>query len=92
MPMTSHPLTKVHRMFELVEPLATVSFSDVVTEAFRALGLRNYWDGYFAGRAAPRRWAWRRPRWCTRPSTTSLTARWPGTSPGCGRRPPRRRR
>ena len=45
--------SNVHRMFELVEPLATVAFSDVVTEAFLALGLRNYWDGYFAGRAAP---------------------------------------
>ncbi|MDX6280465.1 MAG: hypothetical protein QOH03_1536 [Kribbellaceae bacterium] len=51
--MTSQPLVKVHRMFELVEPLATVSFSRVVTEAFLALGMRNYWDGYFAGRAAP---------------------------------------
>jgi hypothetical protein len=40
-------------MFELVEPIATVTFSDGPTEAFRALGMRNYWDGYFAGRAAP---------------------------------------
>ncbi|MEU4197226.1 MarR family transcriptional regulator [Kribbella sp. NPDC026611] len=40
-------------MFELVEPIATVTFSDAVTEAFLALGMRNYWDGYFAGRAAP---------------------------------------
>jgi len=40
-------------MFELVEPIATVTFSDVATEAFLALGMRNYWDGYFAGRAAP---------------------------------------
>ena len=49
----SHPLAKVHRMFELVEPIATVTFSEVPTEAFLALGMRNYWDGYFAGRAAP---------------------------------------
>lgn len=48
-----HPQAKVHRMFELVEPIATVTFSKVPTEAFLALGLRNYWDGYFAGRAAP---------------------------------------
>jgi hypothetical protein len=41
------------RMFELVEPIATVSFSKVATETFLALGMRNYWDGYFAGRAAP---------------------------------------
>jgi hypothetical protein len=49
----SHPHAKVHRMFELVEPIATVTFSKVPTEAFLALGMRNYWDGYFAGRAAP---------------------------------------
>src|SRR2546421_2561529 len=48
-----HPQAKVHRMFELVEPIATVTFSEVPTEAFLALGMRNYWDGYFAGRAAP---------------------------------------
>jgi hypothetical protein len=48
-----HPQAKVHRMFELVEPIATVAFSEVTTEAFLALGMRNYWDGYFAGRAAP---------------------------------------
>jgi hypothetical protein len=48
-----HPRTKIHRMFELVEPIGTVSFSSGPDEAFRALGMRNYWDGYFAGRAAP---------------------------------------
>ncbi|WP_168221368.1 MarR family transcriptional regulator [Actinomadura sp. WMMA1423] len=40
-------------MAELIEPIATVTFSEVPTEAFLALGMRNYWDGYFAGRAAP---------------------------------------
>ena len=49
----AHPRAKIHRMFELVEPIATVSFTDVVTEAFRDVGMRDYWDGYFAGRAAP---------------------------------------
>lgn len=48
-----HPQAKVHRMFELVEPIATVTFSELPTQAFLALGMRNYWDGYFAGRAAP---------------------------------------
>lgn len=48
-----HSKTKIHRMFELVEPIATVTFSAVATEEFLALGMRNYWDGYFAGRAAP---------------------------------------
>jgi DNA-binding MarR family transcriptional regulator len=48
-----HPQTKVHRMFELVEPIGAITFSEVPNEAFLALGMRNYWDGYFAGRAAP---------------------------------------
>ncbi|PXX60906.1 hypothetical protein DFR70_10997 [Nocardia tenerifensis] len=48
-----HPQAKIHRMFELVEPIATITFSEVPNEAFLAVGMRNYWDGYFAGRAAP---------------------------------------
>ncbi|BFU46606.1 MarR family winged helix-turn-helix transcriptional regulator [Krasilnikovia sp. MM14-A1004] len=48
-----HPRVKIHRMFELCEPIAAVTFSEVPNEAFLALGMRNYWDGYFAGRAAP---------------------------------------
>jgi hypothetical protein len=47
------PQARVHGMFQLVEPIATVTFSQVPNEAFLALGMRNYWDGYFAGRAAP---------------------------------------
>jgi hypothetical protein len=50
-----HPQPQVRRMFELVEPIATVTFSKVPNEAFLALGIRNYWDGYFAGRAGPGR-------------------------------------
>ena len=49
----SHPQAKVHRMFELVEPIAAITFSTVPNEAFLAVGMRNFWDGYFAGRAAP---------------------------------------
>jgi hypothetical protein len=49
----SHPQAKIHRMFELVEAIGTVTFSEVPNEAFLAAGMRNYWDGYFAGRAAP---------------------------------------
>jgi hypothetical protein len=42
------------RMFQLVEPIAVVTYnSDEPTEALMALGLRNVWDAYFAGRAAP---------------------------------------
>ena len=48
-----HSQAKIHRMFELIEPIATVTYSDVPNEAFLAIGMRNYWDGYFAGRAAP---------------------------------------
>lgn len=48
-----HPQAKIHRMSELVGPIGTVTFSEVPTEEFLALGMRNYWDGYFAGRAAP---------------------------------------
>jgi hypothetical protein len=48
-----HPPVKIHRMFELVEPIGAVTFSETVNDEFLALGMRNYWDGYFAGRAAP---------------------------------------
>jgi Helix-turn-helix family len=48
-----HPQAKVHRMSELIEPIGAIAFSEVPKEAFLALGMRNYWDGYFAGRAAP---------------------------------------
>ncbi|MGK5552302.1 MarR family winged helix-turn-helix transcriptional regulator [Actinomadura kijaniata] len=40
-------------MFELLEPIATVTFSEGPNQAFLDLGMRDYWDGYFAGRAAP---------------------------------------
>jgi hypothetical protein len=48
-----HLQAKIHRMSELIEPIGCVTFSEVPNEAFLALGMRNYWDGYFAGRAAP---------------------------------------
>src|SRR5215813_5666640 len=42
------------RLYRLVEPIHLVTyFSREPTDALMALGLRNYWDGYFAGRAAP---------------------------------------
>ena len=42
------------RLFRLVEPIHMVTyFADEPTNALMALGHRNYWDGYFAGRAAP---------------------------------------
>ncbi|MDX3189916.1 MarR family transcriptional regulator [Streptomyces sp. MN03-5084-2B] len=42
------------RMYDLVEPIGLVPyFADESDEALLALGLRNAWDAYFAGRAAP---------------------------------------
>jgi hypothetical protein len=42
------------RMHRLMEPIHMVTYlSDEPTDALMALGHRNYWDGYFAGRAAP---------------------------------------
>jgi hypothetical protein len=41
-------------MFELVEPISVIPYSaDEPNEAMFALGFTNYWDTYFAGRAAP---------------------------------------
>src|SRR5262249_30565989 len=42
------------RMFELVEPIGAIPYTaDEPTEAMFALGFTNFWDTYFAGRAAP---------------------------------------
>ena len=42
------------RLYRLVEPIHLVTyFSDEPDDALMALGLRNTWDCYFAGRAAP---------------------------------------
>src|SRR4030088_2775029 len=42
------------RMFELVEPIGVIPYSaNEPNEAMYALGFTNYWDTYFAGRAAP---------------------------------------
>jgi hypothetical protein len=41
-------------MFELVEPIGLIPYSaDEPNETMFALGFTNYWDTYFAGRAAP---------------------------------------
>lgn len=41
-------------MFDLVEPIGVIPYSaDEPTEAMFVLGFTNYWDTYFAGRAAP---------------------------------------
>src|SRR3954464_8100888 len=42
------------RMFELAEPIGGIPYSaDEPNEAMFALGFTDYWDTYFAGRAAP---------------------------------------
>jgi len=49
---TGSPLAR--KMFELVEPIGAIPYSaDEPNEAMFALGFTNYWDIYFAGRAAP---------------------------------------
>lgn len=50
----SHPEPVARRMYDLVEPIGLIPyFADESDEALIALGLRNPWDAYFAGRAAP---------------------------------------
>jgi hypothetical protein len=49
---TMHAIAR--RMFELVEPIGVIPYTaDEPNEAMFALGFTNYWDTYFAGRAAP---------------------------------------
>ena len=49
-----HPEPVARRLFELTEPIALVNFfSQEPNDSMAALGFSNYWDGYFAGRAAP---------------------------------------
>src|ERR1700733_7181312 len=52
--LVSVPDAVARRLYRLVGPIHLVTyFSDEPTDALMALGYRNYWDGYFAGRAAP---------------------------------------
>jgi hypothetical protein len=54
MTQMQHPEFVARRLFELTEPIALVNFfSEEPNDAMVALGFRNYWDGYFAGRSAP---------------------------------------
>ena len=48
------PGDTARRLHGLVEPVHLVAyFCEEPTDELLALGLRNYWDGYFASRAAP---------------------------------------
>ena len=48
------PLHRSRPMWTLFEPVHAITyFSDEARAGFAAVGLKRYWDGYFAGRAAP---------------------------------------
>jgi len=50
----ANPGSVARRMFDLVEPIGVIPYSaDEPNETMFALGFTNYWDTYFAGRAAP---------------------------------------
>ncbi len=53
--MDGKPEHLTRRMKRLVDPIHLIAYqADEPNDALQALGLRpNYWDGYFAGRAAP---------------------------------------
>ena len=60
MSQMQHPRPVARRLYELTEPISLVNFfSPEPNDSMAALGFRNYWDGYFAGRSAPpsSRWA-----------------------------------
>src|SRR4051812_24069241 len=49
-----HPEPVARHLFDLTEPISLVNFfTQEPNDAMEALGFRNYWDGYFAGRSAP---------------------------------------
>ena len=54
MPEMPHQESVARRLYQLTEPICLVNFfSEEPNEAMNALGFTGYWDGYFAGRAAP---------------------------------------
>jgi len=54
MTQTQSPRTLARRLYGLTEPIAMVPYAaPEPTAEVMALGYRNYWDTYFAGRAAP---------------------------------------
>src|SRR3954463_16034288 len=49
-----NPKPVARHLFDLTEPISLVNFfAQEPNDAMEALDFRNYWDGYFAGRAAP---------------------------------------
>jgi hypothetical protein len=54
MTQMQHPEPVARCLFQLTEPICLVNFfAPEPNDAMAALGFDNYWDGYFAGRAAP---------------------------------------
>src|SRR5690349_19292253 len=54
MTQMQHPGPVARRLYELTEPISLVNFfAPEPNDSMAALGFRNYWDGYFAGRSAP---------------------------------------
>jgi hypothetical protein len=54
MTQMQRPEPVARRLYDLTEPISLVNFfSPEPNDAMGALGFRGYWDGYFAGRAAP---------------------------------------
>jgi Helix-turn-helix family len=53
--MPDDPITSLpRRLWQVVEPIhAVVYFADEPADAAKAVGLKGWWMGYFAGRAAP---------------------------------------
>lgn len=52
--MTVVAATTARRMFDLIEPIAVVTYmAEEPTAAVQAIGAGTVWDAYFAGRAAP---------------------------------------
>ena len=48
------PVTRARRLWQVVEPVHTiVYFAEEPVNAAEQLGLKGFWMGYFAGRAAP---------------------------------------
>lgn len=52
--ITDHDRSTARRLWHLLEPIHAVTyFSPETTEAYKAIGLKGFWQGYFASRIAP---------------------------------------
>ena len=72
------------RLHRLVEPIHLVTYFAERAQRGADGARSRATTGTATSPAGPRRWAGSRPRWCTRSSTTSPTARSPATSRASG--------